>query len=165
MRNLKTTKSITIRAQYSAKRGHELVFEMAVSSGITRTHLFNYSDCDIMSAIFNEQSASHIRCEPKVFTKLLDHFYHSPEVSIEASPSSFEVKSFHHDHPMDSSSASSRGINSMKHMTTGLAINIDEFEEYEFQDVINDDDGDEMREQNRSEELVICSKEVSAIST
>ena len=40
-----------------------------------------------------------------------------------------------------------------------------EFEEYEFQDVINDYDGDEMRERNRSEELVICSKEVRAIST
>lgn len=160
LRNLKITESMIIRAQYSAKFEHELVFEMVGTSGITRTHRFNYSDCEIMSAIFDEQSASHIRCEPKVFTQLLEHFYHSPEISIEASRSLFQVKSFHQEQANDNSSASGRGRSAMKHMTTGLAVNIGEFDEYDF---IVSDQTDQIEEENRFEELVVCSREVYMI--
>ena len=161
MRNLKTIQNIIMCAQYSAKNGHELVFELTVANCITRTHRFHYSDCEIMSAIFDQQSASHIRCEPKVFTKLLDHFYHSPEISIEASVNHFEVKSFHHEQPFDVAGYNGARSNVMKHMTTGLVVNIGEFDEYNFTDCNAASDGLGLSD-SRCEELVVCSKEVSS---
>ena len=163
MRNLKTIQNITVRAQYSAIAGHELVFEMAVASSITRTHRFHYSDCEILSAIFDEQCASHLKCEPKVFTQLLDHFYHSPEISIEASENFFQVKSFHQEASSDSTNGGSKGSNdrsnAMKHMTTGLVVNIGEFDEYDF---VNSEAEGRSGGDN-CEELVVCSKEVHNI--
>lgn len=161
MRNLKTMQSIIMCAQYSTKNGHELVFEMTVANGTTRTHRFHYSDCEIMSAIFDQQSASHIRCEPKVFTKLLDHFYHSPEISIEASVNHFEVKSFHHEQPLDAAGYNGGRSSVMRHMTTGLVVNIGEFDEYSFRDC--NAAGEALgHSEGRCEELVVCSKEVSS---
>ena len=95
--NQKTIQNITIHAWYSAKASYEHVFEMALASSITRSHRFHYADCEILSAIFDETIASNLRCDPKVFTQLLDHFYHSPEICIEASQNFFHVKSFHQD--------------------------------------------------------------------
>lgn len=162
MRNLKTIQNIIICAQYSSKNGHELIFELTVGNCITRTHRFHYSDCEIMSAIFDQQSASHIRCEPKVFTKLLDHFYHSPEISIEASINHFEVKSFHHEQPFDNTGHNGGRSNVMRHMTTGLVVNVGEFDEYNFTDCNPASDGLRLSE-DRCEELVVCSKEVNCI--
>ena len=92
MRNLKSVQSLNIRAETSEGVTHELVFEMLLNSGMRKIHKFNYSDCEIISAIFDESSASIIRSEPKLFTQLLDHFYQSPEISIEASPNAFQVR-------------------------------------------------------------------------
>lgn len=157
---MKAIQHVIIKAQHSDRAGHELVFEIAVSSNITRTHRFHYSDCEIMSAIFDDSNASYLKCEPKVFIKLLDHFYQSPEISIEASQNFFQVKSFHQEQGQDSTSAKGKGgkNNAVKHMTTGLVVNIQEFEEYEFYD---DGEGEGEGSQERSEELVVCSKEVS----
>ena len=157
MRNLKTIQNITIRAQYSAKAGYELVFEMALASNIIRSHRYHYADCEILSAIFDEAIASHLRCEPKVFTQLLDHFYHSPEICIEASQNFFHVKSFHQDSADDASHRNNNNQrNAIRHMTTGLVVNTGEFEEYNF--INNEEEGSNA---NTCEELVVCSKEVS----
>ena len=156
MRNLKTIQNITIRAEYSAKASYELVFEMALASSITRSHRFHYADCEILSAIFDETIASNLRCDPKVFTQLLDHFYHSPEICIEASQNFFHVKSFHQDSTEDAFHGGSNNRKSaVKHMTTGLVVNTGEFEEYNF--INNEEEGSDA---NTCEELVVCSKEV-----
>ena len=160
MRNLKTVQSITIRAQYSEEASYELVFEMALASNITRSHRFHYADCEILSAIFDETSASYLRCEPKVFTQLLDHFYHSPEICIEASQNFFHVKSFHQDSASDPFHGGSNDRHSaIKHMTTGLIVNTDEFDEYNYNFTNNEEDGNSIV---TCEELVVCSKEVRA---
>lgn len=157
LRNLKSIQHVTIRAQSSVNAGHELVFEMAVSSGFTRRHKFYYGDCEIMSAIFDEEVASHLRCEPKVFTQLLDHFYQSPEISIEAASNFFQVKSFHQEQSPEALGVgvTNYNINAMKHMTTGLMVNIGEFEEYQF-----NGNGENGSNEDSHEELVVCSKEV-----
>jgi len=67
------------------------------------------------------------------------------------------VKSFHQEQSPEALGVgvTNYNISAMKHMTTGLMVNIGEFEEYQF----NGSDDNE----NSHEELVVCSKELRAM--
>jgi hypothetical protein len=175
-KNLKAISTLTLTVQTTNGNRHELIFEMACTGGMTRKHRFGYSDCDLMTAVFDEEVASHLRCAPKVFVSLLDHFYHSAELSIEASPSGFRVKSYHQQDESGSAAASSSssgvagGQVTKKYMSTGLTVNVAEFEEYEFASPDSyaptggrHADGAEGGEEEDFEELVVCSKELCAM--
>ena len=179
-KNLKAISTLTITVQTSNGNRHELIFEMLCTTGVVRKHKFGYSDCDLMTAVFDEEIASHLRCAPKVFGSMLDHFYHCAELSIEASPSGFRVKSYHQQDEAgagfvgtssSSLSAVAGGPVTKKYMSTDLSVNVSEFEEYEF---VSPDymtsrtgggnvEGAGGGEEEDFEELVVCSKELCAM--
>ena len=62
---------MTIRAHSTEDSKHELEFEMFSNSGVIRRHKFHYADCEIMNADFDDEAASYLKSEPKIFTQLL----------------------------------------------------------------------------------------------
>ena len=139
---------------------HELVFEMQLQNDITRTYRFRYADCEIISAVFDEEEpgCSFLRARPKVFAQLLNHIHHSPEVCISASADGFAVNSYHQQLGMDGAGVFSGGVGgaggngtSSQFVNTGLSVSIAEFDNYEF------------RAANVAEEMVFCVKEVSTL--
>ena len=188
--NLKTMKHMTVRAHTTRDRGHELAFELAGQGGVVRTHRFHYADCDVMNALFDADAASYLSCRPAFFADVLEHFYQSPELKIEASSSVFTVSSFHQDDAAAASAAASAPSNnasgsssssssgggvvaavggSKKHLSTTLSVNVAEFDEYVFNGEApppEDPDDDEEEEggvEPHSEELVACVKEMRAM--
>ena len=157
--NMKSMKSITIHTVFYDDGENELVFEICMQNGLLKTHRFTFSDCDIMSAIFNEEESSHLKCDPKLFAQLLDHFQPFPEIIIETARNHFQVKSFHQEIDTVNNSAVANGTN-QKHMTTGLVLSINEFQEFHY---IENGLGNDSVEQDNFEELVVCTKELKAM--
>ena len=62
---------MTIRAHSTEDSKHELEFELISSSGVVRRHKFHYADCEIMNADFDDEAASYLKSDPKIFTQLL----------------------------------------------------------------------------------------------
>jgi len=62
----------------------------------TRTYRYNYSDCQIMNAIFPDSSStSLIKCQAKVLSRLMEHIHNTHEMAMSASSSSLHIRSFH----------------------------------------------------------------------
>lgn len=138
-------RQLKIRAGMVDASEHELVFEIVLMNDITRTYRFRYVDCEVLSAVFDEQNCSYVRAKPKLFSQLLTHIYQSPEVCFEAGADFFSVRSFH---KMAESTANEGG--NTRFMRTGLSVNIQEFDQYEYTSTI------------QSEELIFCVKEVNS---
>jgi hypothetical protein len=138
-------KLLRIRAGMVDSSEHELVFEIVLTNDITRTYRFRYQDCEVMSAVFDEDACSFLRAKPKLFVQLLNHIYQSPEICMEAGADFFSVRSFHkaNDGVLDA-----EGAPPVRFMSTGLSVSIQEFEQYEYVSTV------------RSEELIFCVKEV-----
>lgn len=141
-------KLLRIRAARVDASEHELVFEIVLVNDITRTYRFRYQDCEVMSAVFDEDSCNYIRAKPKLFVQLLTHIYQSPEICLEIGADSFNVRSFHR--AADGIMTQTEGsTGTVRHMHTGLNVNMQEFEQFEYVS------------QARSEELIFCVKDVS----
>lgn len=130
-----------------------IVFKFHTSDGITKTHLIPYQDCDIINAIFDEESSHVLQTQPTVFTELFDHLHQSPEIIIHADSNTFTLRSH---------SSSSLGMGS-KNLSTDLNVDISEFDVYQYRGNTfvpdhNDDDDDET--EPPSSELLFVSKEV-----
>ncbi len=126
MRTIKLTASV-VGAE------HELAFQMTLSNGISRTHRFRYSDCEIMNALFDEEDCSFVRAKPRVFVQILDHMHNTQEVIIEASMTSFSVRSFHKSNFGGASLTIQQQQAELKrNMNTGLSVSLQEFDEYAF---------------------------------
>lgn len=138
LKNIKNINGMSIRSVVTGSE-HELIFEVRVTNGMIRTHKFSYQDSDMINALFDEDSASFLQSEPKVFIQLFEHMYQSPEVIIGASEHNFTVRSFHSDKNSDTK----------RHLTTGLSVDVHEFDRYDFKSEID-----------ITEEIVFCSKEV-----
>lgn len=139
-------KLVRIRAGMVDSSEHELVFEIVLTNDIIRTYRFRYQDCEVMSAVFDEDSCSYARAKPKLFVQLLNHIYQSPEICIEAGASSFSVRSFHRN--TDTSADGGAAGSTVRFMQTGLSLNLQEFDQYEYVST------------GQSEELIFCVKEV-----
>ena len=133
---------------------HELVFELVLQNDIVRTYRFRYFDCEVMSAVFHEENCSYVRAKPKLFATLLNHIHHSPEVLMVAGGDFFSVRSFHKSDALHSSAGANmgggEGGTNARFMHTGLSVNIQEFDQYEY-----------LSADTQSEELIFCVKEVS----
>ena len=136
-------RQLKMRAGMVDESEHELVFEIVLMNDITRVYRFRYVDCEVLSAVFDEDQCSYVRAKPRLFSQLLTHIYQSPEVCIEAGSDFFSVRSYH----KAAENAVSDGANA-RFMRTGLSVNIQEFEQYEYTSHI------------QSEELIFCVKEV-----
>lgn len=138
-------KQLKIRAGMVDSSEHELVFEIILMNDITRTYRFRYQDCEVMSAVFDEDNCSYIRAKPSLFIQLFNHIYQSPEISMEIEKNKFSVRSFH----KSSEQLAVDGSAVPRYMHSGLSVNIQEFEQYEY------------LSEMQSEELIFCMKEVS----
>lgn len=141
-------RQLRIRAGTADGSEHELVFEIVLMNDITRTYRFRYVDCEVMSAVFDEEHCSYVRAKPKLFSQLLNHIYQSPEVCMEAGAGVFSVRSFHK--AVDGLHLNNEGGNA-RFMQTGLSVNIQEFDQYEYLSPA------------QSEELIFCVREVSTL--
>jgi hypothetical protein len=143
-------KLLRIRAGMADSSEHELVYEIVLNNDIVRTYRFRYQDCEVMSAVFDEDSCSYVRAKPKLFVQLFTHIYQSPEICIEAGMGTFSVRSFHRS--ADTGANSEAGGGAVRFMQTGLNLRLQEFEQYEY--VSN----------GQSEELIFCVKEVGRLT-
>ena len=176
----KTSERVTIRAESAADNSYQLVVEMqSKDTGILRLHRLQYSDCEVIDAVFEDQGASRLQASNKIFNQMLSNMYQSPEIAVLPTQDEFKVRSFHAiDHGQDK-----------KHVTTDLNIETQDFDFYECKeegnrsagggrgggsssacsgpggDGTNDvADSDSQVEANRSKkELVFCVRELKAI--
>lgn len=169
MKNIRNVKSLKVRAQIIDSE-HELVFEMSMASSLKRTYRFLYSDCDIISVAFDDESASQIKADPKVFIKLLEHIHLSQEISIIADENTFKIKSFHADDDFLNGLSQARDNNlvhdnSMRRViSTGVNIDTSEFDVYNFKPInIDEEDEEEDGNQRNYQELIFCIKEFRAM--
>jgi len=65
-KNFRNTLSLALRAETSREDGCELVVEMLSANNIKRTHRFKYSDTEVISAVYDDEGASSLRCMYKV---------------------------------------------------------------------------------------------------
>eukprot|EP00600_Ochromonadales_sp_CCMP1393_P008173 CAMPEP_0174959908 /NCGR_PEP_ID=MMETSP0004_2-20121128/3426_1 /TAXON_ID=420556 /ORGANISM="Ochromonas sp., Strain CCMP1393" /LENGTH=151 /DNA_ID=CAMNT_0016208255 /DNA_START=196 /DNA_END=649 /DNA_ORIENTATION=- len=94
-RSLKGIRLVKMSAQLVSGVDHELVFELLLMNGVTaRTDCDRYNDCEVMSAVFDENECSYIRANPKLFSSLLQHIHQSPEVCVEAAADYFSIRSY-----------------------------------------------------------------------
>jgi len=125
-----------------------IVFKFHTTDGITKTHLIPYQDCDIISAVFDEESSHVLQTQPTVFTELFEHLHQSPEIVISAASGAFTLRSY---------SSSSLGTVS-KSLSTDLNVDISEFDVYQYRvDTLEPDDHEA---DPPSSELLFVSKEV-----
>lgn len=103
---------------------NNVVLELLTQDGIIRTHRFPYQDCDILNAVFDEESSRALQTQPKVLSELMDHLYTAPEIMIEATSNSFGLRSVH--------SAQKNGVDKKPHLTTDLNVQVNEFDHYSF---------------------------------
>ena len=133
-----------------------------------------------MTAIFdtNETGISLIKCEPKVFVKLLEHIYHSHEMIIEASATSFRICSHsgadqQNQRLLSANKSNLPIIDILKGtMTTGINIEIREFDVYEFRGILTQSQSSNYHNSQHHrrvgngssvvEEMIFCIKEVSS---
>lgn len=119
---------------------HEIIIQMQTLSGIIRKHRFKYLDCDVMNAIFDDSECSLLTAKPKVFTQLVEHIYQSPEVLVETNSSVFMIRTYRKADTLAQ-------WDGKRYMHTGLSIDIDEFDVYDYRS-------------NGAELLIFCLKEV-----
>jgi hypothetical protein len=125
---------------------HDLTFEFLLQNGIIRRFQFIYMDCQIVNPIFQEEDCSFVQMKPKIMIHLLEHIHKSPEIIITATPTTFTVHSYH---PIDVNSLLKPTLKDV--MTTGLTIQIAEFDAYDY------------NSQSIQEEFIFCVKEVNSI--
>ena len=167
-KNLRHVEVLTIRAERIPGGAFDLVLEMrSAGTGIVCTHRFKYSDCDVLSAIFDDEGASTLKCPHKIFDQVLNNVYQSPEIAITASHSEFKVRS-HHSPANEAQSGEIKKI-----MSTEQTLDIGGFDFYEFKGE-EDGEGDEglapmngaaagTANSRAQQELVFCTKELKAI--
>ena len=106
--------------------GYDLIMELHTAGGIKRTHRFKYSDCDVISAVFEEVGACSLRSQAKVLTQVLEHMHHAPEVILSATTNTFKVQSYHR--------ASAIGLGeTSRHLETDLNVDVGDFDFYDFE--------------------------------
>lgn len=136
LKNARSITQISLRSEHDDTE-HHVIFELRNSNGVIRTHKFLYQDCDVISALFDEESSNYLQSEPKVFSQLLEHLHQCPEIIVTTSPDLFKIKSLH----------SGNAGETKRHLSTGLSIDANEFDMYEFRG-------------HETAEFVFCSKEV-----
>lgn len=166
LRQFKNVTCINISAVQTGNVEHHLIFHLFQSNGIRRVHRLQYRDCEIVHAQYEEEGASFLSSEPKVFAQLFEHVRQIPEVALTCSPDSFRVSSFYKSEALDGK---------RQHMNTELDINIQSFDEYIFVGTPGAlaDDGDENESTDLSKEkksshmspvrIIFCAKEVRAL--
>lgn len=112
-----------IHAERTAEGENLLVVDLVGINGVRRTHSFPFSDCEIISATFDDEGVSSLRADSKIFGQLLEHLYKSPEIAIEATKESFKLRSYHGQSDVDESK---------KFLETGLSVDIHEFDSYDW---------------------------------
>eukprot|EP01038_Epipyxis_sp_PR26KG_P006974 gene6974-9534_t len=150
-RNMKNVISLNISAIQQLSN-HELIFEFILNNGIKRIHKFQYQDCEIMNAVFNngeDTAVSSMQASPKVFIQLLDHIHQSHEVLIEVAPGRFIIKSFHKERQQSNTPRKLSSLSSSSVMKTGLIVSIQEFDKFE---LFSDE----------NEEFIFCLKEFNS---
>jgi Rad9 len=95
-KNIRNASSLSIYAQ-AVGADNELVFELNLAHGISRTHRLNYADATDFEAAFNEEEASVMRSEARTFNQLLLHIHQAQEISMEVGPETFKMRSRHQD--------------------------------------------------------------------
>jgi hypothetical protein len=163
MRNLKNLKYLVLGAEMQEAE-HQLSFHFTMQSGLVKNHRFSYMDCEILNAVFNEESCSYIKVRPKVgvicnsiyavalllpccyakiLSQLFEHFHRSPEVLAIASPEAFGVRSFR-------SQVFNTVAEQLKYLSTGLNLNPQDFDVYDYQG------------RQDKVEMIFCMREVAA---
>jgi len=127
-KSFRNVSMLALRAESTEERGYELIVELHSSNGIVRTHRFKYSDCDVISAVFDESGSCSLGAMCKIFSNLLEHMHHAPEVFLSATPTSFKVQSYHRAVPMVLTDAS-------RHLETDLSVDVSDFDFYNFGDL------------------------------
>ena len=122
-KSFRNVSSMSLRAEIRNGE-HELVLEMLSALDVRRTHRFKYSDCEIVSATFDDSECSSLRSSHKIFVQMLEHFYQSPEIKIEVSSSNFKVRSYHP--PSDHQQSDAK-----KHLDTDLTIDVGDFDYFD----------------------------------
>lgn len=82
-----------------------------------RTHRHLCLDCDIVNAVFDEETSSSLKINPHALTQLLEHIHKTPEIAVTLSSTDFTVKSHSHTSSAHSSS-----------LSTAITLALDEFE-------------------------------------
>jgi hypothetical protein len=124
-KSFRNASKLMLRAESSANGGFELVLVLQSHSSITRTHRFKYSDCDVVSAVFDEEGSCSLRAMNKLLVQLLEHMHGAHEVTVSATPTSFKVQSHYRAAPQALGEAG-------KHLTTGLSFSVEDFDFYDF---------------------------------
>jgi len=160
-KGFKNVQSLSIRAEATGG-SQEFVVEMLATSGIRRTHRFKFSECEIISAKFENAEASGLRAAHTIFTQVLEHLRHSPELILEATIDSFKMMSFH---PLEASE-------NKKHLHTDLSLVVSDFDYYDCRFDEEEghggvgSDGEGMAAgMQRKHSLVFCIKEFKGILT
>jgi hypothetical protein len=136
-RNLKSMRKLTITSSIESGE-HGLTFQFLYINGIKRSHRFVIQESGIVRALFDEESASYLQSEPKVFMQLFHHVHQSSEIAVEAFAEEFHMRSYHRDD----------GFGAKRHVSTILRIHVNEFDRYDFK-----------YEEDEKQGLIICFKE------
>jgi len=161
-KNLRHVEKLTIRAEKIGKT-FDLVLEMlAADTGIVRTHRFKYSDCDVLSAIFDDEGASSLKAPNKVFEQFMGNMYQSPEIAVIPGRDEFVVRSHH--------SAGDAPNEAKKTLETKMVLSTEEFDLYDFKGTEEDggnhehlDNQNGLNVDQQQYELVFCTRELKAI--
>ena len=94
-KNLRTCNTLTFRAEIHEGSIFELVFEMLSSNNIRRRHRFKYSDCEVLSAAYDETDASKLTSNHRVLSQAFMNLHASPEIILTATQSNFNIRSYH----------------------------------------------------------------------
>lgn len=137
LKNIRNLQKFNMKALRQGSQ-HFLIFVLSLSSGFTRTHKFQYMDCELLHAKFADLDTSFFRSDPNTFANLLDHIHKSPEINVNASLYEIKVSSCEQHH----------GSNDSSFLKTELIIDANEFDEYEY------------RSDKESEGLIFTLKEV-----
>jgi hypothetical protein len=129
-KSFRNSSSVVMYAQADGASGsHELVLEMSSNNtshhSIKRTHRFKYSDCDIVSAVFDEEGTCSLRSMNKILIQLLEHMHGAPEVMVSATERTFKVQSYYRVAPTALAETS-------RHLDTDLSVSVEDFDFYDF---------------------------------
>ena len=92
-KNIKKIQNINIYQRNINNTEEQMVFEIALIDGVKRSYYFTYQECEILNAICDGHNSTSLQTQPKVFTELIDYLHQSPEILIDASKTSFSLKS------------------------------------------------------------------------
>ena len=142
--NLKNVENLRL---FSVQVGSDnfLVVQLLLTYKILKTYRFHYQECEIVNAVFDEDDAHIIQVVPKLFSNLLGHLHKAPELVIAATPTNFTVSSFY----------VTKAGESKQHLSSGLCVNVSEFDYYEYKRTLHS-----QNDEVEGMELILCSKEV-----